>query len=48
MGSTMGQAVRTDLKVAHMPIIRVLPKPQKAIAENKQAYGIPPSTDYKS
>ena len=29
MGTTMGAVVRTDLKVAHMPIVRVLPKPMK-------------------
>jgi len=29
VGTTIGNAVRADLKVSHMPVVRVLPRPVK-------------------
>jgi hypothetical protein len=40
VGNTIGDAVKADIKVANMPVVRVLAKPQRA--DNKQLY-IPPS-----
>ena len=30
VGTSIGNAVRSDLKVGHMPVVRVLPKPVKS------------------
>jgi len=29
VGTTIGNAVKADLKVSHMPVVRVLPRPVK-------------------
>jgi len=41
VGTSIGNAVRSDLKVCHMPVVRVLPRPVK---NDKNYFEIPAST----
>jgi hypothetical protein len=41
VGTSIGDAVRSDLKMCHMPVVRVLPRPVKS---DKNYFEIPAST----
>ena len=42
VGNRIGDAVKSDLKVYHMPVVRVLPKPVKN--DKDQFFEIPPAS----